>query len=191
LCGVEPSTTIQRFDRKTKTYIDVFCPQIINQYNKHMGGVDLMDSHIGRHRIKMKSRKWYFRLFYHMLDLTVINSWILFKKVTHKKISQKDFRKELAQTLCQLGKNISPKRGRPSSSSTELAYPKKIKKSCVPKPPLPVRKDGIEHWPEYIQVRQRCKNYNCKSLTNVICIKCKMNLCFTTNRNCFKEYHVN
>ncbi|OWR52873.1 hypothetical protein KGM_200532 [Danaus plexippus plexippus] len=45
-----------------------------------MGGVDLMDSFIGRYRIRIKSRKWTTRLFYHLLDMTVINAWVLYKK---------------------------------------------------------------------------------------------------------------
>ncbi|CAK1592781.1 unnamed protein product [Parnassius mnemosyne] len=54
-----------------------------------MGGVDLMDSFLGRNRIRMKSRKWYMRIFYHLLDLTVINSWVLCKKVEEKKGNHK------------------------------------------------------------------------------------------------------
>lgn len=73
--GVDPITVISRFSKKEKkmTYID--CPSVIKVYNKHMGGVDLLDSLLGRHKIKMRSRKWYMRLFYHLLDMTVVNSW--------------------------------------------------------------------------------------------------------------------
>lgn len=44
-----------------------------------MCGVDLLDSHLGRYKIKLKSKKWYMRIYYHLLDLTVCNSWLLYK----------------------------------------------------------------------------------------------------------------
>lgn len=33
------------------------CPYVITTYNKHMGGVDLLDSLIGRYKIIMRSKK--------------------------------------------------------------------------------------------------------------------------------------
>lgn len=80
---------IERFDKKEKKRILITCPKLIREYNMHMGGVDLMDSYLGRNRIRMKSRKWYMRIFYHLLDLTVINSWVLYKKVEEKKETTK------------------------------------------------------------------------------------------------------
>src|SRR5436190_950665 len=53
-----PVTTIKRFDRPTKSTKEINCPFIIKEYNKHMGGVDLMDANIARHKIQIKSRKW-------------------------------------------------------------------------------------------------------------------------------------
>ncbi|XP_046674573.1 piggyBac transposable element-derived protein 3-like [Homalodisca vitripennis] len=93
LCGVVPMESIKRYDRKVKKYIDVPCPQIVKVYNKHMGGVDLMDSHIGRHHIRLRSRKWYFRMFYHMVDMAVVNAWILHSTLSETRgMTQKEFR---------------------------------------------------------------------------------------------------
>ena len=39
------------------------CPYVATTYIKHMGGVVLHDSLIGRYKIIMLSKKWYFRLF--------------------------------------------------------------------------------------------------------------------------------
>ncbi|XP_014613520.1 PREDICTED: uncharacterized protein LOC106791973 [Polistes canadensis] len=50
-----PVTKVNRFDRITKGKIDITCPFIVHQYNKHMGGVDLMDSFLGRNHIKMRN----------------------------------------------------------------------------------------------------------------------------------------
>ena len=57
--GALPVTKVNRFDRITKAKIDITCPFIVQEYNKHMGGVDLMDSFLGRNHIKMRSKKGY------------------------------------------------------------------------------------------------------------------------------------
>lgn len=70
-----------------------------------MGGVDLLDGLLGRHKIKMRSRKWYIRLFYYMIDVTIVNSWLLHRRIQHEKGEKNSmplvqFRKELAMSLC-------------------------------------------------------------------------------------------
>lgn len=75
-----------------------------------MGGVDLMDSFLGRYRVHMKTRKWYLRIFYHLLDITIINAWVLYLKVNKQKgVNPKslmdlgEFRSDLAETLTKYG----------------------------------------------------------------------------------------
>ncbi|CAH2262359.1 jg26883 [Pararge aegeria aegeria] len=46
--GAEPVGQVERFDKANKTRIKILCPHIIKEYNALMGGVDLMDSFIGR-----------------------------------------------------------------------------------------------------------------------------------------------
>lgn len=162
----------------------------------YMGGVDLMDSFLGRYRIRIKSRKWYLRLFYHLLDLTTINSWVLMKKnLIAKGVSKKqlpnlgEFRNCLADTLCNIGMSGGNKRGRPSTSSLE--HELQIKKQKGPQHPLPskdVRVDGFEHWPVFAN-RLRCKMPNCKGTTQWSCTKCNVPLCLNQRNNCFKDFH--
>ncbi len=42
--GVHPLDTARRWDRAAKKHVDVDRPAIIKEYNKFMGGIDLMDS---------------------------------------------------------------------------------------------------------------------------------------------------
>ncbi len=42
--AVEPQGTASRFFGKDKGRKNVSCPKIIMEYNRHMGGVDLLDS---------------------------------------------------------------------------------------------------------------------------------------------------
>ena len=41
--GIHPLETVNRWSKKDGERIDVLCPQVVKQYNKAMGGVDLAD----------------------------------------------------------------------------------------------------------------------------------------------------
>lgn len=69
------------YDRKQRRSEEVDCPQIINEYNAHIGGVDLMDGLMGRYHIRVKSRNVMMRLFYHFIDMAATNSYILYRRI--------------------------------------------------------------------------------------------------------------
>lgn len=194
--GAEPATTITRFDKAKKERVAIPCPKVIREYNAHMGGVDLLDSFIGRYHITMKSRKWTMRLFYHFLDLATINSWIMYKKVhqikgDNKLLNLGKFRLEVADTLCQIGLPANgAKRGRPSGGSIQGQL--ELKKFRGPAQPIPtkdVRLDQTSHWAVWLDKQQRCKFPNCSGHTFKLCQKCLVSLCDTKKSNCFYKYH--
>lgn len=198
--GAEPAETITRYEKKLKTNVQVSCPRVIKEYNAHMGGVDLMDSFIGRYRIRIKSRKWTTRLFYHLLDMTVINAWVLYKKVStvngkSKKDIMKlaDFRTELADTLCRYQSRSENKRGRPSTNSRREDIPepsKKIRAGVQVLPSTDVRYDRVGHEKIFMDSRNKCKYNNCRKLTSWICKKCKVSLCDNKNNQFFALFHA-
>lgn len=157
-----------------------------------MGGVDLLDSIIGRYKIKMRSRKWYMRLFYHLLDITVINAWLLYRRCNKGKSVMKiaDFRLELAYTLCCIGSSTSTKRGRPSDTQNKIDVKRK-RPNVTPLPPQDVRLDNENHFPKWNETRVRCKHPSCKAQTYVVCEKCSTALCFNKDKSCFKDFHKN
>lgn len=83
-CGELPKSRVDRFNRKQKRRDKMLCPFVIdNSYNRHMGGIDLLDSLIGRCKIQFR---WYMRLFFHFVDTNaVLNSWLLNKRVQETK----------------------------------------------------------------------------------------------------------
>lgn len=113
--------------KKFKKHVEIDCPAIIETYNKHMEGVDLLNGLLGRHRIKTRSQKWYIRLFYHMSDVTIVNSWLLHRRIKEGKRENKtltlvQFKKELAISLCKVGQVTTPKRGLPSKDNNRIQY---------------------------------------------------------------------
>ncbi|XP_050313668.1 piggyBac transposable element-derived protein 3-like [Anthonomus grandis grandis] len=160
--GRNPITKVKRFDLKEKKSIEVDCPYIITEYNKHMGGVDLLDSLMGRYKIQLKSRKWYMRIFYHLLDLVLVNSWLLYKRALSKKQpgcklkNQAEFRAEVANYLCAV-RSVVIKRGRPSSSLQNNIDEKRKRGPMKHVPPMEVRADQIGHWAVLQDAKMRCK----------------------------------
>ena len=51
---------ITRLNGKETKLIEVECPEIVHQYNKHIGGVDLCDMLMALYRIRLGTQKWYF-----------------------------------------------------------------------------------------------------------------------------------
>lgn len=192
--GELPKGNVERYDRKRKQKINIECPKLVQEYNQHMGGVDLMDSLIGRYKIKIKSKKWYMRLFYHLLDMTLVNSWLLYRRRSREKGAEKcmklaEFRAEVAYCLCNVGSNRLLKRGRPSDLEKEIAEKKKRSATTTYVPPKDVRLDGHSHWPLYKDTRQRCKMPKCTSFSYIQCSKCGLYLCLNKNNNCFHKFH--
>ncbi|XP_046684702.1 piggyBac transposable element-derived protein 4-like [Homalodisca vitripennis] len=187
-----PINTVQRFDSKGREQIDVTCPKIVTTYNKFMGGVDLLDGLISYYRINLRSRKFYLRFFFHFVDVSIVNGWLLFRRdCQHNGIAKQGvmdllaFRCEVAESLCNLGADPI-KRGRPSTDRVENEFSKKKKKGpCVNIPIPDVRKDGVGHWPSVVEDRQRCKQKS-----SIMCEKCKVHLCLNKGKNCFVDFHL-
>lgn len=207
--GSEPMTTKRRYSRKEKKYISISSPQAVDVYNKHMGGVDLLDSMLGYYRIHLRSRQWYKRIFFHMIDMSIVNAWLLWRRInTDIYMALYDFKLAVSEHLRKSGKGIiSRKRGRPSDrvgtpTSRRSCTPFSLNESPVPAKKLrlaparhqsfpldAVRSDGISHYPIWKKNgRQLCQNCS-KSRSFTSCEKCKVFLCYNDKRNCFKEFH--
>lgn len=202
-----------RYDRKQKQFVEVDCPQIIREYNSHMGGVDLMDGLMGRYHIRAKTLNPMTRLFYHFIDMASTNSYILYRRIYSERsndssnISAEDetllelpqFREQIAAGLVAYSERR--KVGRPSSAlgrpppTLRESSPSQLSSSGIGKkakhPVQDVRFDGHDHFPVWLSKeggKKKCKL--CKSSqTQCICQKCDLHLCCSYAKNCFYDYH--
>ena len=104
--AVQPSTNVKRGDGKNKVENQVSCPSTVITYNKSMGGVDLLDGLLSYYRISVKSKKWYHRLIWHFFDISIVQSWMLYKRDTcNNPLSLKTFKVSVALLLIKEGKS--------------------------------------------------------------------------------------
>ena len=131
------------------------------------------------------------KLFYHFLNTTVVNSWVLYRRVltaskaanAPKPKTLEEFCKDLAITLCRIGTEAIPKRGR-SLTPGQAEPAKKRQGPAVLAPPKDVRLDKITYWPLMEAKRRLFRFPGCKLKTNYKCSKGNKNLCIVKDRSC-------
>lgn len=195
--AINPVSTVERWDRKTKTKVQVSRPAIVSTYNKFMGGVDLLDSMLSLYRIHIRSKKWYHRLLWHFFDMIMVQAWLIYcqemKRINAPKkevLQLRVFKMKAASDLTKCGKMIRSKRGHPSTSFDSLYNAKKKRGPTAPIPEKSTRTDNTGHFPTFVEQKGRCKYPGCGGIPKVLCEKCKVHLCFTPKSNCFKKFHL-
>jgi hypothetical protein len=176
--GIKPAKMVKRWD-KARKFTEVPCPAAVAKYNSHMGGVDLFDMLAAMYRVDHKNRKWYRRVFYWILNVTCVNSWILYRRHCHQNgVPQKDvmdllaFVAKIALCLIMCNKPAAlpeRKRGRPPLAANrhdvendEVPEDEPRQKRAVNVAPLlEVRLDTIGHLPQHKSTKGRCRH--CKT----------------------------
>ena len=109
---------------------EVPCPESVKHYNKYMGGVDVFDSRRKTYSFSRKSRKWWHRLFYFLVDAAITNSYILYKETRGtKRLTQKEFVLQLVEHLMSFHssrKRASNHDGPTASRLCERHFPAKL-----------------------------------------------------------------
>ncbi|KAJ8879173.1 hypothetical protein PR048_019779 [Dryococelus australis] len=155
--GVVKKDEVERWDKEDKTYNNAELPEMIKSYNKNMGGVDKLDQLVSCYRIMIKSRKLTLRMLFHVVDLAIENSWLVYRHdAKTAEIPQAQvldllhFLRCLMHSLPTLNKPVVPsKRGRPSGSPASEPCTKTIKGNAECRPYQEQRMDMVDHFPEF------------------------------------------
>ena len=119
------------------------------------------------------------KLFFHLLDLVVVNSYIPLSSCGGKKISHRDFQLTLIrEMLAWSGHEPRPSMpvGRPAQTSTNIVT-------------LDTRHN--EHWPVRNPTQRQCRVCSARGVTRSVkfkCLKCDVGLC--VDKNYFIDYHT-
>lgn len=149
-------------------------PLVVSKYNQHMGGVDHHDWLLEKHKIEIRGKKWYWPIFVRVLEMAIVNSFIIYNKVNEEKLPIKEIRRSIALTYLKLGINQRKSVGRPLAVQTSR---KKI--------PDSIRLDGKGHIIEKREKQRRCQYQNCTGKPLTFCNKCDVTLCTP----CFPKFH--
>ena len=150
-------------------------PHVVQQYNEHMGGVDLADMrrlHVQTNNVGL--HRWWLRMFFYLLDVGTSNAMILFSIAKdNSEINLATYKKALVRHV--VGDSICP--SVPQSNSEDRHLLVRIS--------------------EQDDVRSRCTYCSMmdgvKHRTRYRCSKCKIPLCTVgtgkTGRDCFSIAH--
>lgn len=195
--GLDPVNNVQRWSAQEGKYIEVPRPHIVADYNQHMGGVDLNDMLVSLYRMDIGTKKYYFRIFFYLIDVCIVNAWLLYRKILKNANVKKVkpliiFKLEVAHGLLTYGRSYSLKKGTPPSSRHHSESPSD--RLYHPGPSRLItqdsRFDNVGHLPIYSK-KNRCKNcQNKNAYSRMKCLKCNVHLCFTEKKNCFYDYHT-
>lgn len=179
--GHDPKEVCSVFRRaKDGTRNSVMCPLPVAHYNKIMGGVDRFDQLRERYAIGRRSAKWWHRILYWLIDLAIVNAFIMYKisRRQESTVDQLTFRLQLARQLTSCYSN-KPKRGRPVSF---LANKRKV--------PDDVRLQQVgSHMPQQNAKYRRCRMCSTtlsEKRTRYTCTACDVPLCMEP---CFRKFH--
>ena len=71
-----------------------------------MGGVDLVDMMIALCRIPARTKRWYIKVFWHLIDIRKVNGWVFYRRHCKQLGIQKRFVLQLREFSAQLAKSL-------------------------------------------------------------------------------------
>jgi hypothetical protein len=147
-----------------------------------MGSVDRSDMQISYIECVRKTVKWYKKLFFHLLDISVLNSYILHKQKTGQNIQFCDFRLQLIRQIIEMYEKSKASRGRPSSGDNRIRlighhFPSLIPSTSTRQDP---RKQCVVCANTTIRAKKRAES-------RYECAECNVGLCVS---GCFQDYHT-
>lgn len=156
-----------------------------------------MDRMLSFYWMSTRTKKWTSCVITHFFDVAIVNAWIQYhsdSKVLEQPEKQTkqylDFKLDLAEELMACDNQYSEKESSDDDDSDEyVAPPPNKRRMWIPQPEKAMRRKGASHMPEMVDQKSAERYRNCqKGKTFIRCLKCKMHLCLTKKKNCFKKY---
>jgi len=163
--SVDTVGKVKRWSVANKAAIEVPQPTVVNNYNCHMGGVDMLDSFMANYRPTFRSKKWWWPLFLNGLNMLVVAAWKLHVEVGGK-FDQLAFRRYIVRSLMH------------------SVNPSAVQAGPGPRPLDEVRKDGLHHHLSRNDKQARCRV--CMKNCRMKCTKCDVPL----HIHCELAYHT-
>ena len=105
MCSTYYNNATKKIRRIAKGNVteEITKPHMISEYTANMGGVDKADHYCSSYAFIQKSLKWWRKLYFFLLEVAVVNSFILYKihmeSLGQKKLTHRNFRKALCEQL--------------------------------------------------------------------------------------------
>ncbi|XP_067141824.1 piggyBac transposable element-derived protein 3-like [Centruroides vittatus] len=179
--------------QKDGTKLDVPAPLAIKDYNTHMEGVDKADMLRSLYDRNRRSKKWWHRLLFAIIEMALVNAYIIFTDM-NEKVPFLQFKRQVSQGLLTKGKKASSNRGRPKRKSLDQTtdpLSKRKKLAFSVSNDIRLQNQG-GHWPEFVPNRGRCEycaTKHIESRPHSRCTLCKVFLCVNQKKNCFLDFH--
>ena len=159
-------------------------PVMIDEYNKYMGGVDKSDQLLSYYGFKHRTVKWWKRAAFHLIDLAIVNAYLLYKmSIQSKHLSHKDFRVTLAKELLLKYNDVSTGKN-PSRNKSSLPPPARLLERHFPdKNPASSERPSTQFECAVCSF----KKGKGRKRTAYSCKECKVPLCIVP---CFRLYHT-
>ena len=139
-------------------------PFVFHKYNTSMGGTDRQDPNTN-YRISLRTRKWWWSMFWWGIDVRIQNAWLLFRS-SHPSWSLLEFRRHVAWCLLEINDTV---RYNQDATISKRSIPKELR--------LSEQQQLVDDDP--LKKGRHCKVCNLK--TQVVCTTCKVHL----HVNCF------
>lgn len=173
-------STIHRANKVTKKKDHlgnkIWRPEVTEDYNHNMNGVDKADQMMQYYHLGRRSLKWSRKMLIHFFDMAVYNAYVLYQSRKQEKLSHCKFRLILADELLKKGLT---KVGRGEDGSSDFVE--------VPR--------DEKHWPEHLpptacrqkpyRVCKECDTHKKRKFTAYRCSVCLTAL----HPECFKSHH--
>lgn len=157
-------------------------PLSVIAYNANMGSVDKSDMQLSFAECIRKTIKWYKKFFFHLLDLSVLNSSILHQMKTKEKKSLGQFRNEIVRGIIQkYCKDLGTRR-----RVTLGPHPKRLIDRHFPAL-VPPKNGNKNRQRNCVVCSQSTRKDQKRSSTRYQCNECDVGLCVI---NCFEQYHT-